>query len=38
MKNQDDYPGTYMAYVLNVLFFIVGAAAGIFILVGSFGT
>lgn len=33
MKNQDDYPGTYVAYVLNVLFVIVGTAAGIFLVV-----
>ena len=38
MKNQDDYSGSYLAYVLNVFFFIVGTAAGIFILVGSFWT
>ena len=35
MKNQDDDSGSYLAYVLTVLFVIVGTAAGIFILAGS---
>lgn len=36
MKDEDDYPGAYLRYVLTVLFVIAGAAAGIFILVGPF--
>jgi hypothetical protein len=36
MKDDEDYPATYLAYVLIVLFVIVGTAvSSIFLLVGT---
>ena len=36
MTNEDSYSGTYLDYLLTAFFVIVGAAAGIFLIVGLF--